>query len=145
MTTTSDTPARIAARAWAEHPPTGDASYDAMSEHLRERLHTRMGHVIAALEQAGLIVTPPDEEAVQLAFDLPGLGLILQPTIAMRNGEQEVFQHSWCGTVVVRSNLAHAGALGPCPSCTRPSDPWWQQEIRPEGFSGLHLLSAGAR
>ena len=77
----------------------------------------------------------------QLAFDLEALGLKLEPTIAMRRGEQEVFQHSYCGTVVVRSDLARDLAqLGDCPSCTRPREPWWHQQIGRDGVAGLRLI-----
>lgn len=85
------------------------------------------------------------EATVQLEFDLAALGLRLEPTIAMRNGEQQVFQHSWCGTVVIRSGLDYAGPLGDCPSCKRPGDPWWQQEIGVDGLAGLRLIEAGGR
>jgi len=78
----------------------------------------------------------------QLEFDLEVLGLRLEPTIAMKRGEQQVFQHSRCGTVVVRSSLDLAGEIGPCPSCTHPDEPWWQQKITASGLAGLRLIEA---
>jgi len=77
----------------------------------------------------------------QLTFDLADLGLRLEPTIAMKAGMQEVYQHSHCGTVVVRSSLASAGdRLGSCPSCTRPNQPWLRQTITASGLAGLRLI-----
>lgn len=54
------------------------------------------------------------------------LGLELEPTTAMRRGEQLVFQCAHCGLVAVQSNLA-AGPLGACPACER--DQWWEQKL----------------
>ncbi len=82
----------------------------------------------------------------QLQFDLESLGLAILPTIAMRRGEQEVYQHSHCGTVVVRSSLAHNGeSLGECPSCTNPAAAWWRQSITADGLAGLHLVESDDR
>jgi hypothetical protein len=78
----------------------------------------------------------------QLEFDLEALGLRLEPTVAMKRGEQQVFQHSRCGTVVVRSSLDMAGDLGLCPSCNHPDEPWWQQKITASGLAGLRLIEA---
>ena len=81
---------------------------------------------------------------VQLEFDLEALGLELDPTEAMRRGEQLVFQHSWCGTVVVKPAGAPRATLGACPACepVRALDPWWQQEIGPSGLAGLRQREA---
>lgn len=77
----------------------------------------------------------------QLQFDLESLGLELRPTLAMRRGQQEVYQHSHCGTVVVRSSLAHHGdRLGQCPSCTNPSAAWLRQTITADGLAGLQTV-----
>jgi len=78
----------------------------------------------------------------QLEFDLEALGLRLEPTIAMRSGDQEVYQHSHCGTVVVRTNLGGAQPLGNCPACTaeHADKPWWHQEIGATGLAGLRLV-----
>ena len=82
----------------------------------------------------------------QLQFDLESLGLELRPTIAMRRGEQEVYQHSHCGTVVVRSSLAHHGELlGTCPSCTNPSAAWLRQPITADGLAGLCTVEPANR
>jgi hypothetical protein len=82
----------------------------------------------------------------QMQFDLESLGLSLVPTIAMRRGEQEVYQHAHCGTVVVRSSLAHESeTLGACPSCTNPAAAWWRQSINEDGLAGLHLIAVGGR
>ncbi|WP_449279246.1 hypothetical protein [Leucobacter sp. GX0328] len=75
-----------------------------------------------------------------LKFDLSALRLSNEPTIAIKVGLQQILQHSWCGTVVVRSHLAQDGPLGTCPSCDRPTDPWWQQQIDPDGLAGLNLI-----
>lgn len=78
----------------------------------------------------------------QVQFDLETLGLLLVPTIAMRRGEQEVYQHSHCGTVVVRSSLAHENeTLGACPSCTNPTAAWLRQSITADGLAGLRLIA----
>ena len=82
----------------------------------------------------------------QLQFDLESLGLVLVPTIAMRRGEQEVYQHSHCGTVVVRSSLAHESeTLGACPSCTKPTAAWLRQSITADGLAGLQLIASHDR
>lgn len=83
-------------------------------------------------------------EFTQLTFDLGALGLRVEPTVAMRRGEQQIFQHSNCGTVVVRSSLDQTGdRLGPCPSCTKPNEPWWNQPniTHTSGVSGLRLIT----
>ncbi len=59
--------------------------------------------------------------------DLRAFGLRLEPTIAMVRGEQQVFQCADCGTVVVRSSLATAKRLGPCPGCAATT--WWSQTL----------------
>lgn len=65
------------------------------------------------------------------------LGLWIEPTIAMRRGEQMVFQCSWCGTVVVQSSVSAIevtiGQLGACPSCGREAG-WWQQHLPVAGL-----------
>jgi hypothetical protein len=65
-------------------------------------------------------------------FQPPLLGLEVSPTIAMRRGEQAVFQCSECGSVVVQSSLAN-GALGPCPACRRDCG-WWRQQLPVAGL-----------
>lgn len=82
--------------------------------------------------------------AEQLAFDLEALGLRLEPTIAMRAGKQEVYQHSYCGTVVVKSSLGARDRLGLCPACDpeHAGDEWWYQRISETGLAGLYLVPA---
>ena len=60
------------------------------------------------------------------------LGLELEPTIAMRAGEQLIFQCAQCGLLAVQTNLAH-GALGDCPACGHGT--WWKQTLP---VAGLH-------
>lgn len=116
------------------------------SPHIPQRRKPAMrAELRLRLASAGSSPPEPSEDLVQLEFDLGALGLRLEPTAAMLAGEQQVFQHSWCGTIVVRSELAHAGPLGPCPSCTRPGDKWWQQQIGRDGLAGLRLIEAGDR
>lgn len=62
------------------------------------------------------------------------LGLDLEPTIAMRNGEQLVFQCADCGTVVVQSSLA-SGRLGTCPACRHYPTTWRKQELPIAGLT----------
>ena len=62
------------------------------------------------------------------------LGLKLEPTIAMKAGEQKVFQCAQCGLVAVQSNLAH-GPLGACPACGHAT--WWAQKLPLAGLSNL--------
>lgn len=65
--------------------------------------------------------------------------LTVQPTIAMQAGWQSVFQHSWCGTVVVQPRPA-TETPGDCPVCDRPSDPWWRQVGLP--MAGLEAVAS---
>jgi uncharacterized paraquat-inducible protein A len=63
----------------------------------------------------------------QLAFDLGHLGLELDPTIAMRRGDQSVFQCAQCGTVVVQPRPASSKLMA-CPACERTD---WLNERLP--------------
>lgn len=60
------------------------------------------------------------------------LGLELSPTIAMRRGDQLVYQCAECGLLAVQTNLA-PGPLGDCPACAHRG--WWQQHIPTAGSS----------
>lgn len=60
------------------------------------------------------------------------LGLELEPTIAMRRGEQLIFQCAQCGPLAVQTNLAH-GPLSNCPACGHGD--WWKQQLP---VAGLH-------
>lgn len=60
------------------------------------------------------------------------LGLELEPTIAMRRGEQLVFQCAHCGLIAVQTNLA-PGPLDGCPACGHGT--WWEQTLP---VAGLH-------
>jgi hypothetical protein len=71
-------------------------------------------------------------------FDLGELGLRIEPTIAMRNGTQQVFQCRQCGLVAVQTNLA-PGPLGPCPACGRGP---WSLQLLP--VAGLHEVRSEA-
>lgn len=61
----------------------------------------------------------------------------LRSTTAWERGETAVFQHSWCGAlVVVDANNADPrkkarGLLARCPwtGCQRPFDEWWEQSL----------------
>lgn len=72
----------------------------------------------------------------------PMLDLEIEPTIAMRRGEQAVFQCSWCGCVVVQpaSPSARLGNLGDCPSCHQSVD--WLRQALP--LAGLRVREAAA-
>lgn len=59
------------------------------------------------------------------------LGLELEPTTAMRKGEQLIFQCAQCGLLAVQTNLAH-GPLGNCPACGRST--WWRQQLPVAGL-----------
>lgn len=59
------------------------------------------------------------------------LGLELKPTIAMRAGQQKVWQCAQCGLVAVQSSLA-PGTIGPCPACG--NDTWWSQQLPVAGL-----------
>lgn len=82
----------------------------------------------------------------QLTLDIPGWGpIVVDPTPAMLRDEQHVFQHSWCGTVIVvpkrPENRPH---LGPCPVCDHPDDGWWGQGERAlagDGLAGLREVT----
>lgn len=60
------------------------------------------------------------------------LGLELEPTIAMRAGQQKVWQCAQCGLVAVQSSLA-PGPLGECPACTHTT--WWSQQLPVAGLT----------
>ena len=59
------------------------------------------------------------------------LGLELEPTIAMRAGQQKVWQCAQCGLVAVQSSLA-PGTMGACPACGH--DTWWSQQLPVAGL-----------
>lgn len=67
--------------------------------------------------------------------------LTVVPTIAMRQGQQSVFQCSWCGTVVVQPRPA-SSQLGVCPCCERPGAAWWQQSLPVAGLEAGRVESA---
>jgi hypothetical protein len=69
-------------------------------------------------------------------FELEDMGLRLEPTIAMRNGQQAVFQCANCGLVAVQTNLA-PGPLGACPACGRGD--WHQQELPVAGLRKIEV------
>lgn len=76
----------------------------------------------------------------QQAFDLESLGLEVDPTPAMLDGDQGIAQHSWCGTVIVWPK--QFGKPGQCPVCgpEHASDSWWEQTIDSGGLAGLRLI-----
>lgn len=66
----------------------------------------------------------------QLAFDL-----FLEPTIAMKRGDQTVWQCAWCGCVVVCPTGRKP--TGTCPAeCQHPDDGWLRQHFP---IAGLRL------
>lgn len=70
----------------------------------------------------------------QLVLDIPGWEpLAVDPTPAMRTGDQRIFQHSWCGAVVIVPSPSRA--LGDCPACDHPAATWWQQRLPVAGVS----------
>jgi hypothetical protein len=74
---------------------------------------------------------------VKRTVSLGQLGLWIEPTPAMERGDQTVWQHSHCGTVVVSpSGRPKPGA---CPCCERPDAPWWTEEIP---VAGLRRVAA---
>lgn len=86
--------------------------------------------------------TATPDTAASWRQDLPLLGLEVTPTVAMRRGQQMVFQCSHCGTVVVQSSLA-PGELGACPACGTTR--WWKQRLPVAGLSdpaGPHTRTA---
>lgn len=71
----------------------------------------------------------------QLVLDIPGWEpLPVEPTNAMKSGTQRVFQHSWCGAVVIVPSPARP-RLGDCPACDHPADGWWEQRLPLAGVS----------
>ncbi|MFA5898116.1 MAG: hypothetical protein WC829_03270 [Hyphomicrobium sp.] len=60
-------------------------------------------------------------------FELEDFGLIVDPTEAMRSGEQKVSQCAWCGCVVVWGVLAGFPQLGACSACGRAD--WVRQQL----------------
>ena len=71
-----------------------------------------------------------DRAGADAPWQLPLLGLHLEPTLAMRAGEQLVFQCSQCGLLAIQTDLA-PGPLSDCPACGRRG--WWREEIPPAG------------
>jgi hypothetical protein len=59
------------------------------------------------------------------------LRLELEPTVAMRAGQQKVWQCAQCGLVAVQSSLA-AGTMGACPACGHGT--WWIQRLPVAGL-----------
>lgn len=59
------------------------------------------------------------------------LGLELEPTIAMRAGQQKVWQCAQCGLVAVQSSLA-PGPMSACPACGHAT--WWRQQLPVAGL-----------
>lgn len=76
----------------------------------------------------------------QMLLDIPGWPPVeVEPTPAMRAGEQSLFQCSWCGCVVVQPRPA-SRQLGACPSCGDPRSTWWSQHGLP--LAGLREVSS---
>lgn len=71
-------------------------------------------------------------------FELEDFGLRIEPTIAMREGKQAVYQCAQCGLVAVQTNLA-PGPLAACPAC---GDTTWHRQQLP--VAGLHPVEASA-
>lgn len=65
---------------------------------------------------------------------LPLLGLTLTPTASMLRSDQTVWQHSWCGTVVV-APASFNRKPGLCPVCDRADEPWWRERLPLAGLS----------
>lgn len=80
----------------------------------------------------------------QLLLEIPGMdtALRVEPTPAMRRGDQSVFQCSWCGCVVVQPQPAEH-RLGDCPSCKSNPD-WWSQALPTAGLNNSGKASAPA-
>lgn len=73
---------------------------------------------------------PPSD---QLFLEVRGWPTLeVDPTPAMRAGQQSVAQCAWCGCVVIQPKPPTA-PLGDCPSCRKsPSEPsggWWLQDL----------------
>lgn len=59
------------------------------------------------------------------------LGLEMEPTVAMRAGQQKVWQCAQCGLVAVQSSLA-PGPMGACPACEHGT--WRSQQLPVAGL-----------
>lgn len=68
------------------------------------------------------------------------LGLVIEPTIAMRRGEQLVFQCSECGLIAVQTDIA-PGPLAACPACSSSS--WWEQSLPVAGLNPMCAARQG--
>lgn len=67
--------------------------------------------------------------------DIEQLGLAIQPTPAMLRGDQTVWMHSHCGTVVVLSSPTKGQPpKDRCPGCDTEA-PWRKQRLP---VAGLH-------
>ncbi len=62
------------------------------------------------------------------------LGLGLEPTPAMRDGRQRVFQCLACGTIVVVPDGRRPGRERPCSACSRALG-WTEQQLPVAGLS----------
>ena len=60
-------------------------------------------------------------------FELEDFGLTIDPTEAMRSGEQKVSQCAYCGCVVVWGIHARVPQLGACAACGRAD--WLGQQL----------------
>jgi hypothetical protein len=66
----------------------------------------------------------------------------IEPTIAMLRGECAVFQHSWCGAMVIVNTRGATprkparGLMGACPytGCEHPDHEWWEQKLPVGGY-----------
>lgn len=81
------------------------------------------------------------EAQQQPLFDLAEFALEIDPTKAMRSGEQHVDQCAWCGAVVVWGISSLRRALGACPACGRDGggqiseqSVWWRQALPVAGL-----------
>lgn len=77
----------------------------------------------------------------QLAFDLEALGLTIEPTPAMKRGEQTVWQCTWCGAVLVRPSDWADATLHACPVCNSTTG-WWEQRFP---IAGLRATADSGR
>lgn len=67
-----------------------------------------------------------------MLLEVPGGPVLaVSPTPSMLEGTQRVYQHSWCGAVVVSPDGLPPG---PCPCCDHHTHGWWGADLPVAGL-----------
>lgn len=83
------------------------------------------------------------------SFPVPRQGWVMEPTIAMQAGSQQVHQCGWCGTVVIVATIQDEGAPRSltgkaCPTCDQTTHGWWRQDVPVNhSLAGFTFIGSG--